>query len=148
MSAVIPPPHNETQAAVDTLQRLLHLWGDEGEPQQDWWLLITDPLRVAEFCDLYENGSLDAETKFALMMLIISSLDDALRDGAASPGTGVAARIERLLRQEFVLHLHTIHYWALLDEADPDNVFRVTSLLRGVRADCFKREYQSWLEWA
>jgi len=147
MSAMIPPPRYETKAAVDNLQRLLHLWGDEGMPDQDWWLLIADPSRLAEFCDLYENGSLNSETKFALMMLFISSLDDALRDGRTGPGSGVVARIERILRQDFVLHLHTIHYWARFDEADPDNVFPVTPLLRSIWADCFRNEYQPWLSW-
>lgn len=139
MSSVMPPPRSETRAAIDNLNHLLHLWGGEDKPQQDWELLIADPRRLVEFCDLYECGFLNAETKFALMMLIISSLDDALRDGTTGFGTGVTAPIERLLRQEFVLHLHTIHYWALLDEADTDNVFPVTPLLRSIWADCFKR---------
>ena len=118
---IIIPPRFETSSAVNNLDRLLHLNGGEGEIPQDWELLIGDPKRLAEFCDLYETGSLDTETKFALMMLTIAFLDDALRGGELSENdTITAARIELLLRQDFILHLHTIHYWALLNEADID----------------------------
>ena len=143
-----PPPRSETRAAVDNIDRLLNLGGGDEKPSQDWDLTIADPTRLAEFCDLYESGSLNDETKFALMMLIVSSLDDALHGNSTGPDTSIEARIERLLRQDFVLHLHTIYNWALLDNADHDNVFPVTPLLRSIWADCFKTEYQSWLEWA
>lgn len=142
------PPRSESQESVDKLQQRLRLWGNEGEPQQDWFLLVADPSRLAEFCHLYESGILDSGAKFALMMLIVSSLDEALSAASSSSqDTGLLARIEGFLRQDFVLHLHTIHYWSLLDETDPTNVFPVTPLLRSIWTDCFKLEYQQWLEW-
>ena len=81
------------------------------------------------------------------MMLIVASWDDALQIRAVTNrDEGIDAHIERLLRREFVLHLHTIHSWSLFGEADPRNVFAVTPMLRRIWADCFKSEYQPWLE--
>ncbi len=147
MNGFISPPRYETRVAIERVDRLLHLSNSEGEPQQDWELLVADPSRLAEFCNLYESGVLDAETQFALMRLIVATLDElSAEDTTETTNIGLAQRVERLLRQDFVLHLHTIHYWSLLDEADRDNVFTVTPLLRRVWNDCFKPEYQQWLD--
>lgn len=133
-------PRWETAAAIDRLTRLIHL-PDVG---QDWELEAADPARLTEFCGLYESGALDAETQFALMRLIIASLDEALEGESVTENT--AHCVERLLRRDFILHLHTVHYWSLLDEVDPENVSPVTPMMRLVWADHFNSKAQTQLE--
>jgi hypothetical protein len=137
------PPRYETRAAIDRLNRLLNLPYQNG--MQDWDIELADPMRVNIFCNLYDTGRLDTEEKFALMRLIVASLDDLLSAGEKG-NAAIVQRVEPLLRQDFALHLHTIEYWCLQEETDPENVFAVTPLLRRVWQDCFKPEYQQWLE--
>ena len=143
MNTTTPPPRYETRAATDYLNILLHL----PPTGQDWSLEASNAARLREFCDLYENGRLDAETKFALMCLIIASLEDLINGNATAEGTEeTIQRVKRLLRQDFLLHLHTLDYWCLHDEADPENVFAPTVMLRRIWQDCWKPEYQQWIE--
>lgn len=128
---------------MDYLDTLLHL----PRTGQDWSLEASNPKRLGEFCDLYENGSLDAETKFALMCLIIASLEELMDQKAtAQSGEEAMQRVERFLRQDFLLHLHTLDYWCLHDEIDSENVFAPTPVIRRIWQDCYKPEYQQWLE--
>jgi hypothetical protein len=138
------PPRYETRTAIERLNTLLNL-PDVG---QDWAIILAAPVRLHEFCDLYESGTIDEETRFALMCLIVSSLDDILYEGELRGETAqrTVERVEALLRRDFVLHFHTISYWCLHEETDPDNVFRVTSLLRRIWQDCYKPEYSRWQE--
>ncbi len=142
MNAPAPPRH-PTRAAIDQLNRLLDL--PYGGWEQDWEIELADPKRVNEFCKLYDTGELDTETKFTLMLLIVASLDDLLREESVDSATAVQ-RVEQLLRRDFILNLHTVEYWCQLEETDAENVFAVTPLLRRVWQDCFRPEYQPWLE--
>jgi hypothetical protein len=140
-----PPPRRETAAAVLRVATLIG-YPDEasGVPiSQDWDLILADHMRVLEFCDLYERADFDAATRFALMMLILVSVDDLMREGASGQ-SDVIARVERLLRRNFLLHLHTIDYWCVRDEGCER--FHLTPLMREVWRDCFRPEYRQWLE--
>lgn len=44
----------------------------------DWEYEVSDSSRVADFLFAYENFNLEKEEKFALMIVIISSYDDAM----------------------------------------------------------------------
>lgn len=146
------PPRYETAAAIDRLDDLLGFSGGNSSdtpdmpPSQDWDLLLADPARLSEFCDLYESEELDADTKFALMRLIVASLDDLIREESTEGANAdMAGRVEGLLRQDFVLNLHTLDYWCLHDEPDPQNVFPVTLLLRRIWQECYQSDYGRWL---
>lgn len=141
----IPPPRYESRAAIDLVSDLLQF--PKGSTNtQDWELMLTDPARLTEFCDLYEGGHLEGETRFALMRLMIASLDDLLERNPEAGSDEPVERMERLLRQDFTLHLHTINYWCLHEEADPENVFAVTPLLRRIWSECYNQErHQHWL---
>jgi hypothetical protein len=144
VSSTEAPPRYETGAAIDNVVRLLALPYDRS--MQDWNVELADHTRLGEFCSLYESSQIGNDTRFALMQLIIASLDDWywLADGASRHEEG-PARVERLLRRDFMLHLHTLDYWRVKEEADPDNVFAVTPLVRRVWDDCYKPEYDRWL---
>jgi hypothetical protein len=151
------PQRYPTRAAAERLRNLLDILYEDW--MQDWPLEISDSKRLAEFCDAYEAEELDTESRFALMQLILYSLDDLLRDrnrvGNETTEEGeiiVKQRVERLLRQDFVLHLHTLDYWCLHDEPDPEDendpeyVFAVTPPLRRIWKECYKPEYDRWLD--
>jgi hypothetical protein len=147
-----PPGRWSTYApAWDRLLHLLNLQDHPGLDSQDPELMLADPTRVAEFCDLYESERIDDGMRLILMELIIFSLDDAYRDmevEGAEPET--AQRVERLLRNNFVRHFYVIRYWYvsnLTDEEtnDPEYGFYVTPMMRSIWKDCFKPEYQPWI---
>jgi hypothetical protein len=137
------PPRYATGEAEDRLSTLLNLRQDPY--MQDWDLEVSDPDRLAEFCTVYETSEFDASTKFTLMGLIVASLDGWLQ----LPDTGewdVSQQVERLLRRDFLLHLHTLNRWRLGDEPDPENVFRATPVIRHIWQEWYKQEYGRWLE--
>src|SRR5207249_288166 len=127
------PPEWPRRKAIEALTQRLGL---RLEWCQDWELEVADPSRLDELCDLYEGVSLSVDEKFALMSLLVFSYDDYLQETpVAQRDPSLEARIERLLREDFVLHFHTIQYWCCLDEAswtnpadpdDPQNGFLVT----------------------
>jgi len=115
----------------DSSARLSSLLGLAHDPfMQDWELQCADALRIGEFLDLYEQGRLNDDDRFALMALIVASFDDWLSDGRADEA--MSERIRRLLAVDFSLHEATIHYWCLSDESDPDNLFIVTPFMREI----------------
>ena len=139
------PIRYESWAAMDRLNTLLRLPYHEG--MQDWAVELADADRVEEFCDVYETGELDNETRFALMALIVSCLDDWLCEKRQA--TGVPAppeRVAQLLHRDFLEHFHTVNYWRCGEEEDPEYQFTVTPLIRTVWNECFKAEYGAWLE--
>jgi hypothetical protein len=69
-------PEYPTTKAIQRLTEIFQL----PEYCQDWEIEVADSSRVIEFCDTYEKVILDAESRFALMCLIIASYDDYLRD--------------------------------------------------------------------
>jgi hypothetical protein len=110
------PPEWPTPKAIETLTQRLAL---SRKWSQDWELEVTDASRIGEFCRYYEESALTIEEKFALMALIVASFDDYLQ---ATPSKqhdpSFEAWIERLLRENFVLHSYTVEYWSVLDAED------------------------------
>jgi hypothetical protein len=142
-------------AARDRLSQLLGLPSHGG--MQDWPLEVADASRLVEFCDAYESPYLTETEKFALMQLILFSLDEA--EELPNWGYGLTVmedtdipptRIRRLLSRDFLLHLHTVNYWRLPDvpDNDPesDYLFGITPLMRQVWEENFKPEYRRWLD--
>jgi hypothetical protein len=121
---------------LDRLSDLLGVdiygWG------QDWELVYTDPDRTEEFCALYEREFLNPVEKSELMRLIVASYDRMLENGDES--SAIWERINCLLKRESVLHREIVEYWSLLEEADAENVFPLTPLMREVWHSCHSSE--------
>ncbi len=137
------PPRFTVRAAMDRFNALLNLNEDEG--MQDWEIELADPERVAEFCTLYETPKFDPDTRFALMQLIVASLDDCLSMHPTADAPDLEQRVERLLRAEFLLHLHTVNDWQCI-ENDLDDAFCVAPMMRRIWQECFREEYGQWLD--
>jgi hypothetical protein len=136
MDALIPPRYPSWEAA----ERLKSVFGIPHEhDMQDWPLEVSDSTRLQEFCDAYEFEKLNDIEKFALMQLILFSVEDEPKDPSQE-------RIKRLLLCDFLLHLHTLNYWRLPEETGPENVFPITSLIREVWEEGYRAEYGIWLD--
>jgi hypothetical protein len=154
-----PPPRYVNHALAERLNTLVAVAYHDS--MQDWPLEVADPALLREFCDAYEDESIlfDRDERFALMKLILYSLDESeeLQDWLEDKGTrGVAAaephpvtlpdRVIALLRRDFLLHLHTINYWRLPEETNPEYLFVITPLLRQVWDECYRPEFDRWLD--
>lgn len=119
-----------TNAARKRLNALLSLNDFDG---QDWDMECADRRGLLDFVTLYENGDLDADERFALMSLIVASLDDQLAVGPGDPS--VEARIRRHLTTDFELHESTVRYWSLVDDTDSTDGFHATPFMRAILSE-------------
>ena len=100
------------------------------EVSQDWDIFVADAARLDEFLDAYEQSELDEDDRFALMELIIASLDRGKEDGVDIGNSW--RRAEAFLRRDGRLHAVTLSYWARGEDPDPDHQFAITPEVRGV----------------
>lgn len=122
-------PKYVTKRAIEGLVQKVNLPSPD-EFSQDWEVEVSDSSRISEFLCAYENIELNIDEKFALMIVIISSFDDAVAEGQTEEST--AKRIRYHLLQDIGIHMNTIRYWSMLDEDDLDNCFAVTAFMREI----------------
>lgn len=122
-------PKYVTRSAIEGLVKKIKLPAPN-EFSQDWEYKVSDSSRVAEFLVAYESIELNTEEKFALMIVIISSYDDAIGEGKVEESW--ASSIRYHLLQDIRIHKNTIYYWAMLDEDDLENCFSVTLFIREI----------------
>jgi hypothetical protein len=94
---------------------------------QDWEYVVSNPKRISEFLSYYKEDGIRIEEKFALMNIIISSLNDAIEIGQFS--NNVWNLISYYLTKDMDIHKKTILYWALDDDTFVDG-FAVTPLMK------------------
>jgi hypothetical protein len=102
-------PMYVTRNVVYSLAEKLHL-PEPGEFTQDWEYEVADSSRVDEFVSFYENGQLDGDEKFALMIIVISSFNDLLKEKGME--VTIWERIKRNLVMNRHIHMNTILYWS------------------------------------
>jgi len=121
-----------TAKAIEILSADLNL-ASLDEHAQDWDLMVADIDRIDEFIDYYQNNgyhtneTLDDEVKFALMEVILVSLDDSKRYGTFDRSAW--SIVSEILTKEKELHQSTIEYWACLG-IDAVEAFEITDLVR------------------
>lgn len=91
---------------------------------------MSDSSRLTEFLSAYENIDLSTEEKFALMIVIISSFNDAIIESQTEDRS--SSLIKGHLLQDISIHRNTIRYWAMLEEDDLENCHAVTSFMREI----------------
>ncbi len=119
-------PQYVTKEAIISLTEKLHL------PQinsQDWEFEVGKSKKVFEYISFYENVVLNKEEKFALMIVIISSYNEALLEGIAQKE--LWNKIKYNILKDMDIHRNTIEYWALDDE-DLEDCFAITPLIRSI----------------
>jgi hypothetical protein len=99
-------------------------------PMEDWSILVADHSRLDDFLSAYDRADLDEDDRFALMEVIVASLDEGEQSDV---DIGYAwRRTETFLRRDWRLHASTLSYWACGDDPDPDHQFAITPRVRGV----------------
>lgn len=113
-----------TWEAMVLLERELSLPAT-GE-EQDWDIELADPSRVDEFLRYLESHDLSEDARFALMALIIASLDDLSYEGDLD--AGLVKRTVALLEAGRPLYDDLILYWRQ-DGESPDG-FNISPTMR------------------
>ncbi|SFF11302.1 hypothetical protein SAMN04487969_11480 [Paenibacillus algorifonticola] len=124
-------PRYVTRSAVEGLVEKMKLPAP-GEFTQDWEYEVADSTRIGEFLHAYENMDLNLEEKFALMIIIVESYNDAILGNKVEEN--MAELIKYHLIRDINIHINTIYYWAKLDEDDIENVFAITPFMRELAA--------------
>ena len=128
MDAHDSAPKYPLQADIEALSALFRL----GPYSQDWDVETADGTRVEEFIDAYDR-SMSPERRFALMLLILASLDERVRN---EPERAIDSRLVELLRADFDLHRQTLRDWACLEATEPDEAFSISEWARNVLQAC------------
>ncbi|AZK48573.1 hypothetical protein [Paenibacillus lentus] len=122
-------PEYVTKSAIEGLVKKIKLPAPD-EFSQDWEYEVADSSRITEFLYAYENIELNKEERFALMIIIISSFNDAIVEGKAE--AELASVIRYHLLQDINIHKNTIYYWSMLDEDELEDCYAVTSFMREI----------------
>lgn len=122
------PPRWETGVSIE---KLTLMFGLRTNPyMQDWDIEAADPEIVEKLVDAYFDPSLTEDDRFALMSLIVASLDGAKHQGRDISGPW--SRVARILLDNAQLHAYTMAYWACGEDPDPDHQFLITPEIRSV----------------
>ncbi|MEI8256685.1 MAG: hypothetical protein WCJ30_13505, partial [Deltaproteobacteria bacterium] len=95
---------------------------------QNWEIVLADAALVEPCCDLYERENLDTETRFAVMALLVASMNERARRRDKAGWV----RVRRLLTRDFAIHGHTVRYWSVLDATTPVEQQAISSRMRSV----------------
>jgi hypothetical protein len=96
--------------------------------EQDWEIEMADKERVGDFVEYIENNELDSEKKFALMALILCSLDDLLCDGEIPHS--LWKNVRKILKDDQELFADLVDRWTSQHNGSDD--FRISPLLRSL----------------
>ena len=120
---------NATRGIIEGLARQLNLPLPD-RFSQDWEYEVADSTRVAEFLSAYDSGRLNPDEQSVLLNVILASYNDAIGEGSARAEDW--DRISRDLLRDRAIHEAAIDYWSLPGEAEPEDCFPITPLLRKV----------------
>ncbi len=116
-------------SSTDRLTKLLALPATGQE--QDWEIELANGQRIAEFLAAYEEMTLSADDKLALMALILASVDQYIESESRAPAEWHT--IADLLLEERELHRETVSYWRCDDGGDdPRMWFSLTPHVRAL----------------
>lgn len=118
-----------TMKAINSLVKGLHLPVPD-KFTQDWEYEVSDPKRIKEFIEYYVQKKLTTDEKFTLMMIIISSCDDAIIYGLFDEQ--LWKEVVDILLRDWEIHKETINYWSSDEEKDIEDCFVITPLIREV----------------
>src|SRR5262245_14270488 len=101
-----------TRVSADKLNALFSLPLGDLAYEAGWEIMCHFGDRTEEFLSYYETASdLPEEDRFALMAMIVCSLDDRIR--ALGDAPGLADRLRKQLAADFTVHEWTVYYWSL-----------------------------------
>ena len=119
-----------TKGAIERLSKELNL-PEPGNFTQDWEYEVSDPKRIKEFVEYYIQKKLTTDEKFTLMMVIISSCNDAIIYGLFDEQ--LWEEVGDILLRDWEIHKETIYYWSSDEEKDIEDCFAITPLIRKIK---------------
>lgn len=102
--------------------------------EQDWSIELANPNRITEFIETAYSNHFESSIKYALMELILASFNDRAWD---ENDKFLWNSIEILLNKDLNLYVDLLKYWAVEDEKEKDQFFRITPFVR----DFLQRNY-------
>jgi len=118
-----------TEESIETLCKEFDLQRPD-EYTQNWeYEVLIETSRIREFIKYYQNNQLNNETRFTLMILIVSLLNDAIGDDEPL-SNDLWNEVLNVLVHENKIHMNTILYWAVEDEDEQEYAFPVTPYMR------------------
>jgi hypothetical protein len=126
-------PRDASDAAIRNVCKRfnLRLTGPQRAVLEDWEIDAAAPARVEELCDAYEHSTEDADERFALMQVILSSYNDRLADGGEPT---LDPRLEKILIADFNHLRNLVRDWAAMCKDPDDPLFQLGPLMRSVLA--------------
>ncbi|GED58709.1 hypothetical protein ABER61_22425 [Brevibacillus formosus] len=121
-------PKYVTREVMYALAEKLNL-PEPDEFSQDWQYEVANTSRIDEFLFFYENGQLECDEKFVLMIVVISSFNDLLSEKEME--FTIWEQIRRNLVRDSEIHMNTILYWSRLEEEVEDS-WEITPYMREV----------------
>lgn len=100
-----------------------------GPESQDPEIECSDPNRVSDLLDLYEQPGEPDSIKDAAMWLVMGAYEEY--HGTEPPSAEAWERISHILQTDRELHRDLIHYYGCPDDED-DDTFPVTRLMRQI----------------
>jgi len=101
--------------------------------EQDWAIEFSDPKRLNEFIQYYQEGELNQDEKIALMALILSSYNDFLEAQDKSK-IDFGDQIKKMIIGVTPDFSELINYWSLEDETEIEMLFKITPFVRQIKA--------------
>ena len=118
-----------TAAAIASLAARFDLPNDPD--MQDWEWEVADSGRIDEFLAVLESADLTDDERFTLMETVVQSFEDSPAQPEADPRW---VRVLDLIERRIALHIHSVWYWADLENDCEDETWRVAPTLRGLLA--------------
>lgn len=124
------PPRYEMPESIRKLTLMFNLVTYPG--MQDWAIEAADSQILDGLLNSYHDPAFTDDDQFALMSLILASLDDAKQEKRDI--RSALSRTKDILAKNASLHAYTMAYWACDETDDPDSQFLITPDVRSVWA--------------
>ncbi|MEM1001942.1 MAG: ankyrin repeat domain-containing protein [Bacteroidota bacterium] len=102
---------------------------------QDWTYTISEPERIEDYLNAYDNIK-NIEAKYSLMEMIIQSVNDQDDDEFDKYWD----RLGPILDKDFELNKPTIYYWGVWSNYDLEDCFRISGNMREYWIEKVKEE--------
>lgn len=119
-----PEFRSGTQKAIEELAAELEL--PKGAYLQNWSYISGEPEDIEKYIHHYHVLT-DEDKKFVLMEIIVQAMDDQSEKVKLTKYWNI---VKPILKKDFKIHEHTIHYWACFDAGNLYEEFEITPHMR------------------
>lgn len=103
-----------TGVTPETRINLIEKFNLSDEHYIDWELIVADPSKLQEFIHGYTSNNWSVNEKYALMVIIVASYEEALKKNMEEEN--IWNEIRSILITDMEIHVETIITWSLKEE--------------------------------